>query len=915
MKREVHKASQEVFYKQEEILSAEGPSMSDDDFRKIATDTGMTRFTKFLHYASDGPPFADHVGDVDQQGHKSPTFHVSTSDSELNPTFSKKEVGGPFPVEGMRQLFGKELNTDCPQGEAINLFSQRSKEVDCSQRGDCDSLLNGRGAALASRTAPLTGGNVDSKYCDKEGANEKIDGSAKDMHSNRFMEDGVVKTDCGQYDVSLTENEKIGVMCAAEARNIAIDEEMAKTEKKSTSTISEEVTSNAVALEENHKELKPIMSAALENKPQQDHAESGLERENIALDAPRASLTSLPDVMACVQDSTTVDRNNLMDVNRTKWGHRRNLSAASRSRRVLRTSARLKTNTAETDQSYSNDLMVNGGVFSIHTKSSDFINHSERLPSNPSKVNDLTTCSASNSSVQNETKEISSEPVGDHQIKRSELESISLETKPDLVKPANLAQDCTPDIKGPTSSLLSVALGVAKTVGGTENGRKLKENEISVLRHGCEKLKTVASTSESSLQEKGIAMLLNDYSCREMKHDCSIGSEVHLLSQDLDSDSISAMQSMECNIKRNNTSVSDDDGSLANEKNESWNQTKGSPQAENMEKGSKPCNFSNAASSERKKRVILERRKSYERVGNVAKNRSLFLNGLDRKGKVSRWKHSDVRIDREEVSANDLNEFKREASSAVYGSVLLHKSNPELDIKLARTSEIVSYDGSIFEAVDFNDAGKNPVVLLNELSNLNEITLKRPYNLNGVHDSPRKGKKLGGDIPSPAFPHSVIDDLVACPQRLTRGRTHLMMMGQNEDNGTRKLRKKRRKTVCGTRSESNIVTLSEEDSSVENFHVWPQRLTRKRLRSLGFEKSNSPDLDLINGLSKERTAVSIEAKTSPCGNPSGEIKDRFPDKSPRVDKMNALDVSPTRITRSRIKSLGLERSIEDLVIV
>ena len=63
VKKEVHKASQDVFYKQNDILESEQSTLSEEEFNKIASGNELMRFTKFPSYSMHGPPFADHLGE------------------------------------------------------------------------------------------------------------------------------------------------------------------------------------------------------------------------------------------------------------------------------------------------------------------------------------------------------------------------------------------------------------------------------------------------------------------------------------------------------------------------------------------------------------------------------------------------------------------------------------------------------------------------------------------------------------------------------------------------------------------------------------------------------------------------------------------------------------------------------------
>ena len=234
------------------------------------------------------------------------------------------------------------------------------------------------------------------------------------------------------------------------------------------------------------------------------------------------------------------------------------------------------------------------------------------------------------------------------------------------------------------------------------------------------------------------------------------------------------------------------------------------------------------------------------------------------------------------------------------------------NFKLKRLHEKTSNNKRIFDAFKFSDAAKNPIVLLNEVTNLNEA--KTHCNINGLHESPRKYKK-SNDIPSPAFPHSVIDDLIACPQRLTRGRTQLMMMGHNEETSSCKRPRKRRKTEGESGEEGDLlIALSEQGPLVEKFQL--QRLTRRRVRSLGCMKSNLPNLQYIKNFDKEqcRDPPKIDSSRLNPGSSKSEQKESI-DQACNTNNAPEFTVSPTRLTRARVRLLGLGKHNDDLVLV
>ena len=215
-----------------------------------------------------------------------------------------------------------------------------------------------------------------------------------------------------------------------------------------------------------------------------------------------------------------------------------------------------------------------------------------------------------------------------------------------------------------------------------------------------------------------------------------------------------------------------------------------------------------------------------------------------------------------------------------------------LSFDLERRDETYLNDRNFFDK--FMDSSKNPVVLLNELSGIERMKEDRPTDLIGLNSSPRKTKKIS-DVPSPAFPHTVIDDLIACPQRLTRGRTQLMMMDEHRNALSRKGYKNRRKTHHFTNRTS--------DPDVP-------RLTRRRLRSFGLEKLDLINNELINEVgmtsshSPRKRDIDSDNRSTPNGNT--ELEEVFlKDISETTSVLEEITGSPTRLTRARVRSLGL----------
>eukprot|EP00112_Aurelia_sp_Birch-Aquarium-sp1_P012469 Seg2622.2 transcript_id=Seg2622.2/GoldUCD/mRNA.D3Y31 product="Protein Jade-3" protein_id=Seg2622.2/GoldUCD/D3Y31 len=211
-----------------------------------------------------------------------------------------------------------------------------------------------------------------------------------------------------------------------------------------------------------------------------------------------------------------------------------------------------------------------------------------------------------------------------------------------------------------------------------------------------------------------------------------------------------------------------------------------------------------------------------------------------------------------------------------------------LSFDIERRDETYLNDRNFFDR--FMDSSKNPVVLLNELSGIERMKEDRPNDLNGLNSSPRKTKKIS-DAPSPAFPHTVIDDLIACPQRLTRGRTQLMMMDEHRSALSRRNRRK-----------SHHFTNQRSDPDIP-------RLTRRRLRSFGLEKLDLINNDLMNEVgmtsSYSPRKRNIESDTKNTLNGNTELEDVFLKDVSKTSALEEITGSPTRLTRARVRSLGL----------
>eukprot|EP00795_Rhopilema_esculentum_P000413 gene413-10082_t len=199
---------------------------------------------------------------------------------------------------------------------------------------------------------------------------------------------------------------------------------------------------------------------------------------------------------------------------------------------------------------------------------------------------------------------------------------------------------------------------------------------------------------------------------------------------------------------------------------------------------------------------------------------------------------------------------------------------------------------------------KNPVVVLSEIPNIAFYKKVSPCTLNGMSESPKKTRRYS-DLPSPAFPRTVIDDLVACPQRLTRGRTQLMMSG-DDGRKSRKASKRRRKSMfeLGT-GRDMVLELSSSDTESP---ISPQRLTRRRLRWLGSGGSNSNEMEVIDELdcSRDDFHINVNKKAS-ASDPNTDALIGQAAKRIHVDEITG---SPTRLTRARVRSLGLDQGFE-----
>ena len=241
-------------------------------------------------------------------------------------------------------------------------------------------------------------------------------------------------------------------------------------------------------------------------------------------------------------------------------------------------------------------------------------------------------------------------------------------------------------------------------------------------------------------------------------------------------------------------------------------------------------------------------------------------------------------------------------------STLPKTSCMNIDSSLRQVNAKVQTDRA---SLNSSDAGKNPFVLLNEVTNLKRASLCSDHEM--LHGSSPGYRRLSC-VQIPSSPRSFIDDLTACPQRLTRGHSQLMMMQPNEHPTSSKRDIKTQKMVPETTTKREIATtMLESESLFENLHR--QDTEKIKINPLGVVKSTPPDFQ-FDHLSTKRHSIPPELKAL---SKSAILKDGHEEpvhQSCNDKNITKLVINPTRLTRARTKSLGLQQySSDDLVAV
>jgi len=242
------------------------------------------------------------------------------------------------------------------------------------------------------------------------------------------------------------------------------------------------------------------------------------------------------------------------------------------------------------------------------------------------------------------------------------------------------------------------------------------------------------------------------------------------------------------------------------------------------------------------------------------------------------------------------------------GSILPKASCLSFDISLRHLNEKTRTDRA---ALYSSDAVKSPFVLLNEVTHLKGAKLHSDHEM--LHSSSPGYRRLS-NIQIPSLTRSVIDDLTACPQRLTWGHTQLMMMQPNEQPSSSKREARTQKTVSETSTKIKIAaSMPESESAFESLRL--QDTGRIKVRPLGFVKSTPPDFQ-FGHLSTKQCSTPPELKTL---SKSAILKVGYEDPVDQTgNDKNVTEhvINPTRLTRARAKSLGLQQySSDDLVAV
>ena len=917
-KREVHKASQDVFYKLDEVLGDQHSSMNKEDYDFFASGSSLMRFTKFPHYAIDGPPYADHLGEMEVQGNTLEAVNSFALEQKFDDVTSMKDVNLKFADSSQAPNF---RYFECPGSEITCKGSKShisSTDEICSIREQKSDACRGRESSEFNRTVD----RVALPNCTKHDSGS----CSNDQSPSSKIGETVVHLS-GEQGNNLEDAEK-----GRENGKVDFVETEAEMEVSAQACVTNAIPLDTMSADEEggpfnsskYNSADSKLDSRLLNKPE---LASPYSKKTCGSPFNPSKVYEHNIDSSCVEASSQIVSVAHCELKR---GCKRKLSDVNTSRRVLRKSARLRqelltndrvSNHKILDKALSNEQLCCNvtGCFDNEYHQGKYVVKHPTIPNGDSSPDSIVSLKEDSPSelavvekIENSLETITkvsqvltgtsdkSYCMGDLHEKINSTDLLASETGPSnsiLTRHKKFPKTCcsTPATHIPLKC--PVFAQDMQNIKGRDNLRGNKSD----LFHPKPDSSPCVSSNIGNLREEHDnygkhSELSSDNDSFEPNSD-----EVfrYCTKSDYVVPSVDILLNNEYGEKTNPNLKSEDQDSVYLKN--CCAKTIRNLTAE-VPAGIIDKDVSNDSEAVTGSTLTTTRKDSAKDIGlckesSTMFNRTITVSSLDKNNCVSSYSIKS------QAGVLGMNSD---------GNTIQKDSCVNFDFQFKRIGADTSNNQSIFNALNYANGKKNPIVLLNEVTSLKGV--KTRCNINGLFECPRKFRK-SSDIPSPAFPHSVIDDLIACPQRLTRGRTQLMMMGQKQETSSCKKPRKRRKTISGTYDKGgHITTFSESEPLIENLHL--QRLTRRRVRSLGFMKSSLSDLQLLDGSDKEQSSSSHDRSSTSYSPSFSKVGSNEPiGHRYNTSNLPELIVSPTRLTRARVKSLGLEQRSDDFVLV
>ena len=786
----MHKASQEIFYKQETILSTEGESMSDEEFRRMSSGNTLMRFTKFTHYAPDGPPYADHAEAPHDEEDVVENDENSNSETTATDAGEKGEIT-------------EELNSSEPKESiCIEKYQFESGKIEVSTHLDLPPCATDANSSTASDTnSPVA---VVTEQQRKSSVEEKIE-TGYSFQSKSDTENTIEKSVHGKETV------------------------MAETIDKNVINLDTSIEAVSAESSSQCKSLSPS------RKPRQrrnlSHSPSRVLRSS------RGSVVNGKGSSRCVAKNQIECETELADIRSEPTGlsgpNKESVSCASH-RPITEHSKKSEAGISRlAEVSEKDDSLVDSRLKKTETAA---LCQQIRLFSEV-------------------TGDLNRDKTSGNNFNENQMGE---------------CDGCNFGTRGDNASTVHGRSNYTITRSSTPFTPNTDDIVNKLQRSGAR----VLSPSSKILPKDDLELLRHNDRPSDFHNDFKKDNSISLFHKGAKRSSISSELNGISDLNEPKKPLVNGLGNGASRLGAILCNNLKSPDENSME--DKPLNSLHC-------KDILANKKTNDRI--------FKLNEINQ--------------------MNCIDDFALLKSCPIENCLQDHKP-PRPKLNFIAENQEMDRDADTEDKMVNGKAGslklgqslKNPVVVLSEIPNIAFYKKVSPCTLNGMSESPKKTRRYS-DLPSPAFPRTVIDDLVACPQRLTRGRTQLMMSG-DEGRKSRKAPKRRRKSMfeLGT-GRDMVLELSSSDTESP---ISPQRLTRRRLRWLGSGGSKTNEMEVIDELdcSRDDFHINVNKKASASDpNRDGHIGQAA--KRIHVDEITG---SPTRLTRARVRSLGLDQGFE-----